>query len=196
MTGPAATCLDPCAAQSRRPVGQVGGDPHSSRTARIALRRQLGRPRTVMVRGRRLGGYLRCVASSSERATSSVVPTQRVAVLALLVGALVELRGGLDLVLGPVYVDLLVGHVDTTDHPSGKHDLLAEDPWASVNDDVAGSDLIRGVVDLADVTVGGFNLVARDIHRGPVTVPVGPEICVSHQVLLSTRTPGHRPIPL
>src|SRR5215207_5147832 len=131
------------------------------------------------------------MAALSERPPGAVVPAQGVAVVPLLVRLLVELWCGLDLVLRPVYVDLLVADVDPADHTGRQHDLLAENPWPGVHDDVSGSDLVRGVVDLADVAVGGLHLVAGDVHRRPVARPVGPDVGVSHRDLLSTLTAGH-----
>src|SRR5215207_3049022 len=131
------------------------------------------------------------MAALSERPPGAVVPAQGVAVVPLLVRLLVELWRGLDLALRPVHVDLLVADVDPADHTGRQHDLLAENPWPGVHDDVSGSDLVRGVVDLADVAVGGLHLVAGDVHRRPVARPVGPDVGVSHRDLLSTLTAGH-----
>src|SRR4029079_2794833 len=56
--------------------------------------------------------------------------------------AVVELGRVLDLVLRPVDEDLFVIVVDAHDHTGGKHDLLAEDPRAGVDDEVRRADLV------------------------------------------------------
>src|SRR6185503_15176538 len=72
---------------------------------------------------------------------------------AVRVRRLVELRRVLDLILLQAEVDLLVGDVEPRDRLCRDHDLSAEDPWAGVDDDVGGADVIRRLVDLADVAV-------------------------------------------
>src|SRR4029077_8279109 len=61
--------------------------------------------------------------------------------------------------------------VDSLDHASGQHDLLAEDPWARIDDDVALSHAIGGLVDLADRAVHGFDAIPGEIASGGGIVP-------------------------
>ena len=84
---------------------------------------------------------------------SSVVDTKLVAIRLLVVMAFDELGSVLDLFLGPVDVNYFVFAVNPVDHSGGQHDPLAEDPWSGVNDQLAGTRLVVGVVDLADPSI-------------------------------------------
>ncbi|WP_166663038.1 hypothetical protein [Streptomyces sp. KS 21] len=61
----------------------------------------------------------------------------------------VELGSVLDLVLGPVDVDLFLLQVDHLDRPGGQQHVLPEDPYPGVHDDAGGADLLGMLADLA-----------------------------------------------
>src|SRR5215213_751795 len=89
-----------------------------------------------------------------------VVRAELRAVPLLLVRVLVELGRVLDLVLASVDDNRLRIEVDALDHRGREHDLLAEDPRAGVDDDVARADVVGRLVDLADPAVGRLDLEA------------------------------------
>src|SRR6266516_4529575 len=92
----------------------------------------------------------RCSERLVEAPAGSVVARELGPVRLVAVPALVELGSALDLVLRPADVDLLVVTVDAIDHARRDHDLLAEDPRARVDDDVARANVVGRLVDLAD----------------------------------------------
>src|SRR5215213_8149617 len=94
------------------------------------------------------------VAVARADALASVVAAEVRPIVLAQVRVLVELRRVLDLVLRPVDVHLLVGGVDPVDHTGREHDLLAEDPRAGVDNDVARADVVGRLVDLPDASVG------------------------------------------
>lgn len=96
--------------------------------------------------------------------------------------------GVLDLVLGERDVDLRL-LVDLLKVPAGEQNVLAEDPHAG--DEVGGVDVVRVLVDLADVTVGGLDLVsdqvgARGLAGGQLAAPdvVTHKVRLPHQRML------------
>src|SRR5213075_738511 len=104
-------------------------------------RRHAGRPGHVPGRGH--ARLVRAVVVAAY-----LVPVGRVAE-----GLRVELGGVLDLLLGPVHVDPLLLGVDVVDRTGREQDLLAEDPWSGVDDQVAVADDGARLVDLPDVSV-------------------------------------------
>lgn len=72
------------------------------------------------------------------------------------VADVVELGGVLDLVLGERDVDLRL-LADSLNGSGRQQNVLAEDPHAG--DEVVGAEVVRVLVDLADATVGGLDLV-------------------------------------
>src|SRR5262249_40132695 len=89
---------------------------------------------------------------------------------------LVELGGVLDLVLRPVHEDRLVALVDAADHAGREQDLLPEDPRPGVDDEVSGTDVVAGLVDLADAAVDGLHLEPPGLAGRRGLVVVGPEV--------------------
>src|SRR5262249_22372826 len=83
-------------------------------------------------------------------AASSVVRAELPAVVVVIDERLVELRSVLDLVLRTIDEDRLVLVIHRSEHTDRQHDLLAEDPWAGVDDECPVTRLERGVVHLAD----------------------------------------------
>ncbi len=71
----------------------------------------------------------------------------------------------LDLVLRHVDEDLLLVAIDALDDTGGNHAFLPEDPEAGVDDEAAGRLLVRGFVDLSDVSVDRFDVEPGDIGR-------------------------------
>src|SRR5439155_25503639 len=110
------------------------------------------------------------------------------AVLRVPEGVRIELGRALDLVLAAVHEDLPILYVDVLDRASGKQDLLAEDPRAGVDHQVAGPDIVRSLVHLADVAVGGLDVESDEVS-GP-----GPDVSL---VRVGPRIPtsGHRTAP-
>src|SRR5512132_3311366 len=100
------------------------------------------------------------------RAAAAVVAADLVAVVLVVVPLLVELRRVLDLVLGAVDEDRLRVRVDVPDHAGREQHLLAEDPRTGVDDDEAAADVVRRLVNLADVAVGGLDLETGQIEVG------------------------------
>src|SRR3954451_25012584 len=96
------------------------------------------------------------------------------------VHALVELGRVLDLVLASVDDNRLRIEIDSLDHRGRKQDLLAEDPRAGVDDDVARADVVGSFVDLPDPAVSRLDLEtgevdpASHVHAKRVDVAVRP----------------------
>src|SRR5215210_6192688 len=67
----------------------------------------------------------------------AVVVAERAAIRLLAIASLFELGRVLDLLLGAIDEDLPLVGIDPVGHAGRKHDLLAEDPRAGVDDDVA-----------------------------------------------------------
>src|SRR5512132_2218200 len=100
------------------------------------------------------------------RAAAAVVAADLVAVVLVVVPLLVELRRVLDLVLGAVDEDRLRVRVDVPDHAGREQHLLAEDPRTGVDDDEAAADVVRRLVNLADVAVGCLDLETGQVEVG------------------------------
>ena len=110
---------------------------------------------------------------------AAVVATDALPVARLAVDVLVELGAVLDLVLRAVDEDLLRRRGRRAGSPGRQHHLLAEDPRAGVDDDVAGADLVRRLVDLADPAVGRLDLEALEVRAGPGRFTIGPQSVVA-----------------
>src|SRR5687768_4210075 len=127
--------------------------------------------------------WLEDVALAAPRSGGSVVvAADLVAVGLVAVPRLVELGRALDLVLRPLDEDRLRVEVDPLDDVGRQHDLLAEDPRAGVDDDVATRRVVRRLVDLPDAAVDRLDAEAGEIepaaHVGTerAWVPVRPGI--------------------
>src|SRR5262245_15160102 len=72
---------------------------------------------------------------------------------------LVEVRGLLDLVLRHRHEDLAVIMVNPGEHPGRNQALLAEDPEPGVYDQVLTAGLGGRLVDVADASIGRFDVV-------------------------------------
>ncbi|MHA7274612.1 hypothetical protein ACX80Z_14415 [Arthrobacter sp. TMT4-20] len=101
-----------------------------------------------------------------------------------------RVRRILDLGLREIDVDLLIRVVDTLNRARRKNYLPAEDPWAGVDHDAAFIDRVAGLVDLADVAIGGVNALAHDgaglscASRRITVIPGVPPIEVIGDILL------------
>jgi len=83
----------------------------------------------------------------------------------------------------------MFGGVDPVDHTGREHDLLAEDPRAGVDNDVARADVVGRLVDLPDASVGRLDAEAREVDACPLVTPIGPDVGCRHRTsLLSRRT--------
>ncbi|CAD5951023.1 protein of unknown function [Streptomyces sp. KY75] len=130
------------------------------------------------------------VAVGSDATVAAVVLTRRaVEVRVADVLVLVELRGVLDLLLREVDVDLLVVGVDPAHRARREQDVLAEDPYAGVDHQVRGRDVVGVLVDLADAAVGRLNLVADQVGADGVA----DGRLVAPQVLRHKETPSIAP---
>ena len=92
----------------------------------------------------------------------AVIGPEPVSIGGIVSGGIIEFWRILDLGLREIDVDLLVRVVDTLNRGRRKSYLPAEDPWAGVDHDAAFIDRVAGLVDLADVAIGGVNAVAHD----------------------------------
>src|SRR6476659_7360218 len=119
------------------------------------------------------------------RATRPVVAAEiaAIAVAIALVAAdlvLVVFRRVLDLILGAVHEHRLGVQIDLVDHAGREHDLLAEDPWAGVDDDEARADVVRSLVDLPDRSVDSFDGKTGQVALGECGVAVRPDLIARH----------------
>jgi hypothetical protein len=87
-------------------------------------------------------------------------------ILMPMIDAVAPVRRLLDLILRAVDPNLLYVVIDALDHTGGQHHLLAEDPRAGVDDDVALPHVVARLVDLADRAVDGFDLMTGEIAPG------------------------------
>src|ERR671924_1691772 len=110
----------------------------------------------------------------------AVVTGQLVAIPVVSVLVLLELGRVLDLLLRPVHPHCLGLRVDSVDDPGRQHDLLAEDPRARVDDDVAGPDIVRRLVDLPDRAVRRLDRVAGEVCGSPCRLAVRPQVSSGH----------------
>src|SRR5439155_14865928 len=141
----------------------------------------------------------RCSERLVEAPAGSVVARELGPVRLVAVPALVELGSALDLVLRPADVDLLVVTVDAIDHARRDHDLLAEDPRARIDDDVARANVVGRLVDLADRPVDRLDAEPSQILPRQL-VSVCPEVRLPHSgrhlpsslSLAGTAYPGFR----
>ena len=107
---------------------------------------------------------------------SGVVVAETVAVLAVVsVPVPIELGRVLDLVLGPIDVDLTIIGVDALDDARWEHHLATEDPRAGVDDEEAAARLVGGLIHLADASIGRLDLVTGQIDVLDVDRRSGPE---------------------
>lgn len=93
----------------------------------------------------------------------AVIGPEPVSIGGIVSGGIIEFWRILDLGLREIDVDLLVRVVDTLNRARRKNYLPAEDPWASVDHDAAFIDRVAGLVDLADVAIGGVNAIAHEV---------------------------------
>ena len=91
-----------------------------------------------------------------------VIGPEPVSIGGIVSGGIIEFWRILDLGFREIDVDLLVRVVDTLNRGRRKSYLPAEDPWAGVDHDAAFIDRVAGLVDLADVAIGGVNAIAHD----------------------------------
>ena len=111
----------------------------------------------------------------SESGGAVVVPVLEVGVVVQVGGVVVG--GPRDLVLRHGHVDLAVVVVDGRDRPSGDEPLLAEDPEAGVHDHVGRGGVVGGLVDLADRTISGLDVVPDQVMAlGPRVLAVRPHV--------------------
>src|SRR5919201_1034131 len=109
------------------------------------------------------------------RAAGAVVDRECLSVPGVVVPRFVELRRSLDHVPRSPDVDALVRKVDALDEPCWQHDLLAEDPGAGVDEEVADADLLARRVDLPDLAVERFDAIADEVDLGPSGIVVAPD---------------------
>lgn len=120
----------------------------------------------------------------------AVIGPEPVSIGGIVSGGIIEFWRILDLGLREIDVDLLVRVVDTLNRARRKNYLPAEDPWAGVDHDAAFIDRIAGLVDLADVAIGGVNAIAHDgaglscASRRITVIPGVPPIEVIGDILL------------
>ena len=109
----------------------------------------------------------------------------------LAVHRLVELGRALDPVLRQAEPQLAILEVDPLDRAGRDQNLLAEDPGTRVDDDVGSPHVIRRLVDVADVAVGGVHI--EPLQVGGVAQPGSIRPDVGHErspplVLLAERS--------
>src|SRR5919108_5870166 len=110
------------------------------------------------------------------RAAGAVVAADLSAVAFVRVAVLVELRSILDLLLRARDEDGLAVEIHVLDDAGRKHHFLPEDPGPRIDDKEASSDVVRGLVDLADTAVECFDGEARQVPLRHGCVAVRPQI--------------------